>query len=444
MKKISYFLAALLFFNSKAMAQERNISSIIPSSAPAFTILGTTPADISKPNNWNALQTALYQNLVSNNGFVIPKDLSLEFSPYWLKDHPTFTYKDYLNSNGFTLRNASISIASAKTQYGNDSTQCMGFGFRIPVMTGNRKSISKINQDLTTTINTHRSTVLKWQSDFQFFITTYSGSRTMTQFFADIANNIITQPAPVDLWRNHAADVTRLVNDTLKVEFSANGDLYSTHLSEIQDLVAAYISNLNHDDAVAITEEISNALKDVSRLEFSGAMSFAFPTDKFNFSKAARLALWGAYSFNMSVDTKINGTVALRYIYDFEVDTVKTANNIDGILRLNFAFGTRERFTISALGDLRYRSAKVDKTVINGNPFYRFEDDIDTKFVVDLSMKLSESIAFSYSIGKNFGKDLYTVPNSLISFFNIFYALNTKVAKTGKDAGGHDLFGFKN
>ena len=442
MKNIFYFLVALLLFSSRATAQERNISSILPSSAPAFTILGTTPVDISKPNNWNALQTALYQNLVADNNFVVPKDFALEFYPYWLKDRPTFTYKDYLNSNGFTMRNAAVSIASAKTQYGNDTAQCIGFGFRIPVMTGNRKSIDKIKQDLTSSIDAHRTTVLKWQSDFQFFIVTYAPGNTMTQFFTDIDSNIATPPAtPAGLWSNRMA---RLVSDTLKTVFDANSDLYSTHVGQILNVVAAYISNLNYSDAVAFTEAISKALKDVSRLEISGAMSVAFPTDKFNFSKVARLALWGAYSFDVTGDTKINGTAALRYIRDFEVDTIRAANNIDGILRLNFVFGSRERFTISALGDLRYRSAKMDEMVIGGSSFYRFENDMDTKLVVDLSVKLSETIAFSYSIGKNFGKDLYTIPNSLISFLNIFYSINTKVARTGKDAAGLDTFGFKN
>ncbi len=441
MKNVLYCFTALLLFNSKAMAQERNISSILPSSSPAFTILGTTPTDISKPNNWNALQTALYQNLVSNNSFVVPKDFSMEFYPYWLKDRPTFTYKDYLNGKGFTLRNAAISIASARTQYGSDTSQCLGFGFRLPVMTGNRKSINQLNQELTGSIDAHRTTVLKWQSDFTFFLLTYPGSNTMAKFFSDMDSNIATPPAgSANLWSNK---MTGMVNDTLKAVFSANGDLYSAHATQIQNVMAAYISNMNQDTAAAFAEKITKALKSATRLEISGAMSVAFPTDKFNFSKAARAALWAAYSFDISGNTKVNGTAALRYIHDFEADTVREANNIDGILRVNFVFGNKERFMASVLGDLRYRSAKVDKTIINGNPFYRFENDMDTKLVVDLSFKLTDAIAFSYSIGKNFGKDLYAVPNSLISFVNIFYALNTKLAKT-KDSNENDSFGFKN
>ncbi|HUS01198.1 MAG TPA: hypothetical protein VMY77_05700 [Chitinophagaceae bacterium] len=433
----------LIFFiglHNIGLPQETPVSGIIPSSAPAFTVLGISPAEISKPNNWNALQTGLYHSLLSEKG-AVPTNLSLEFYPYWLKDHPHFTYNNYLDGNGFSFRNLAISLASAKTIYGKDSAQSMGVGFRLPVMTGNKRNISKLKSDLKAFIDKKREQSTTWQSAFILYIINYATLKpgnTVAQFISDVKANIINPVKPFVLWRDHHAEVVQVISDTLEpVLTGKDNDAFSAHATELQMLASEYFNIHNVSSAEAITEEISAALKDVSNLEFSGALAVAFPGNQFNNAHTSRLAVWGDYSFGVSKNGKVDGTVALRYIRDFKVDTIAFANNLDGILRLNLAIGNKQKFMLSVLGVLRLKSTSVEK-FLNNNKYYIIKNETDNKFTLDISYKITSQLALSYSFGKNYGKTAFSLPNQLINFLNLFYSVNTKTYKTDKNE-----FGFK-
>jgi hypothetical protein len=90
----------------------------VPSS-PAFVILDESPANIEKPTNPKALAVSLIS--VGQGGGAI------EFSPYWLYNHPNYTIDDEINNHIPFWQTFAISLASIKE---NDATT-VSTGFRV-------------------------------------------------------------------------------------------------------------------------------------------------------------------------------------------------------------------------------------------------------------------------------------------------------------------------
>lgn len=435
MKQVFVTGIMLLMMNSAVHSQQSTITNIIPSSAPAFSVLGISPTEISKPNSWNALQASLYQNLVTSNGIGIPKDFAVEFTPYWLKDHPDFTYQNYMDKKSFGLRNLAVSIASAKVQYGKDSVQGMGFGFRLPLIAQSEIQRKTINQSMQDVIEAKRKKQ-RWQSEFVMFVTTFTSAK-VSDFLDTIMKNLQHPVVPLELWKDNAAEIQSLYTDTLQKKFLTKGDdAYSADMGDILATVSEYFNVHNNTDAAEITDMIASALKQGSNLEISGALGMVFPTNDFNYSRVSRIALWSDYSFHFSKKGDLEGTAALRLIRDSGIDTIKASTNADAVFRFTYAIGTKQKFTVSAWGLLRYKTITSESMVINNVKYFTRSDDWDNKYGIDICYKLSDNIAFAYSFGKNYGKDIYTPQagsNTLINYFNLFYSLNTKIQKNNQD-----------
>ena len=427
-------LLVVSVFATKGFSQQAEISSIIPSSAPAFTVLGISPTEISKPNSWNALQAAFYQNLASSDG-AAPKNFALEFSPYWLVSHPNFTYNNYLDQNGFSLRNLAFSVASARVPYSADTAQSIGFGFRLPITIGNKKR-TKIKSDLQTAL-TQVEAKLNWQSDFSYFIGSFNGA-TVGDFLTQITTNLATPPAGEVLWIKYKVEIGKLLSDTLITSLTpVKAQTYAANKVQIMTIVADYISNYNQPLAQATATTISTAIKEMSNWEISGALALAFPTDQFDYSKFSQAAIWTDYTMKFGEKSPIDGTAALRYVRTFETTVASASSNFDLIYRLNYAAGANQKFMISLWGVLRSKSNDLPKVVVNNVTYSAAKNTWDNKFGADISYKLSNNFALSYSLGKDYKNPLGNIAgqtsNKLISFLNIFYSLNTKIQKTGKD-----------
>jgi hypothetical protein len=84
--------------------------------SPAFTLLGVTPTQIDRPTTPKQIATSL-SGFVSDGGVAIPKNLAVEFWPYWLFSHPTLTagqYQDRSRAAQF-VENITISIGTANS-----------------------------------------------------------------------------------------------------------------------------------------------------------------------------------------------------------------------------------------------------------------------------------------------------------------------------------------
>ena len=91
-------------------------------SSPAFVLMDKSPASIEKPSSPRALGLSLI-NVWKNSG-------AIEFTPYWFKDRPAYTFEDNLKKQTPILQTFAISAATAK----EDSNTLIAAGFRTQLV----------------------------------------------------------------------------------------------------------------------------------------------------------------------------------------------------------------------------------------------------------------------------------------------------------------------
>ncbi len=118
MKKL--ILLSLLSCSLNVLSQTvPNIDELNVPNSPAFVFLDESPANIEKPTNPKAVALNLI-NFWEGNG-------AIEFTPYWLYNHPTYTFnQDVANKTPF-WQTFALSAATSKK---GDSTYVSG-GFRV-------------------------------------------------------------------------------------------------------------------------------------------------------------------------------------------------------------------------------------------------------------------------------------------------------------------------
>ena len=128
---------------STAAAQGRTvaINELSAPTAPAFVLLGVSPAAVERPETPKAFTLSLLNKLASSDGF--PKKYALEAAPYWLTSHPALTFDTYQNPGVLqSIRQTfSISIATAPLQAAaaprtEPIGTKIGLGFRAAVVNG--------------------------------------------------------------------------------------------------------------------------------------------------------------------------------------------------------------------------------------------------------------------------------------------------------------------
>jgi hypothetical protein len=122
-----------------------DINDLRAPTAPAFTLLGVAPTSIDRPTTPQMLATSVLSALSQGNG--LPKNYALEFAPYWFKDHPQLSFRDYYGATPFKmmLQNSAFSVV---TQYRTEDEEsgiaegvALGVGFRTGFSYGDRSLI---------------------------------------------------------------------------------------------------------------------------------------------------------------------------------------------------------------------------------------------------------------------------------------------------------------
>lgn len=94
--RLALVLAALAATAGSAKGQEiapLALDSLITPASPALTLLGASAVAIERPSTPKAVAFTLASAIRDDEG--LPKDLAVEFAPYWLTAHPRLTFTDY-------------------------------------------------------------------------------------------------------------------------------------------------------------------------------------------------------------------------------------------------------------------------------------------------------------------------------------------------------------
>ncbi len=120
------------------------IGSIIIPDSPAFEILGVSPSSVSRPSSAHELAISIISS--SNEGdSSFPKNIAIEFSPFWWRSHPKLTYDIYNPTESEIVGNNlmqtfTFSFATAETRIKKNGIYeegtGLGFGFRTSFFKG--------------------------------------------------------------------------------------------------------------------------------------------------------------------------------------------------------------------------------------------------------------------------------------------------------------------
>ncbi len=120
-KKYATFAFAILAWYSDYAQQEIKISELSIPTSPGFVLADKAPASIEKPTSPKAFGVSLL-NLREGG--------AVEVTPYWLVNHPAYTFTDYFKRKMPLLETFNISAATFKT----DTTSSVSIGFRTQIV----------------------------------------------------------------------------------------------------------------------------------------------------------------------------------------------------------------------------------------------------------------------------------------------------------------------
>ena len=141
--KLLVAVVALGFFPPSARGQ--SIEELRLNTAPAFVLLGTTPTAVEQPSSPRALATSIFASHDDGaGGSVLPRNLALEFAPYWWFYGNDLTWEEYQNNDSPLAnigRTLTFSLATAETDFptldGSAEGTGIGAGFRFSIKKGN-------------------------------------------------------------------------------------------------------------------------------------------------------------------------------------------------------------------------------------------------------------------------------------------------------------------
>ena len=137
-------------------------SLAIPDS-PAFEALGVSPSSVARPGSARELAVSFLSSSREGNS-AFPRNLSIEFSPYWWSYHPALSWEDFNKDSiiGANLAQTfTISFATSETKFKKNDIDVegtgLGLGFRTSFQKGQpskkavvvKEQMQKLFQDIS-------------------------------------------------------------------------------------------------------------------------------------------------------------------------------------------------------------------------------------------------------------------------------------------------------
>lgn len=145
LRSIKLALCVALMCINVAYGEEKQlleVGSFTAPDSPAFEALGVSPSSVARPGSAKELAVSLFSSSVQKGSF--PRNLAIEFSPYWWTYHTDLTWnllnpKEEIIANNL-LQTFSVSIATSKTTSIIDDVEVegtgLGVGARVSLLKG--------------------------------------------------------------------------------------------------------------------------------------------------------------------------------------------------------------------------------------------------------------------------------------------------------------------
>lgn len=419
LKKILIFLILTTIVKG-IFSQKLELKELSSPSTPAFTLLGLSPTNISRPNIAKSFIMSLANGL---NGKSIASDIAIETTPFWWASHPGLTYKEYYGldkrndlDNVFhqIARTFSVSMATSDASPDIDSidSRNLAAGFRFQVLNG------KPPQGFIETYNTLR----------QDIILKHTALRNLIDVKLDDINSYEELKSGI----NASVEEVMNTNDDFK-------NVPNQQKNVLKKMAVEYILNFskdldkqkyNRDSTLTILNNIEEKLSDqviktlvemqgMSRigwlLEFSWAASWLSPTNSIDNLEGQEWAGWGTLTYRFDSDEGSQKTNDFNFM-------VRLGGNFRNIQSYNrdvgiswVIVGNDHSFSLESI----FRSYFTYKniTATDGRIYKVSESDNTWRFACSYQYKISDYISISLTAGKDF-------KNSAITAGGIFSLMN--------------------
>lgn len=429
MKNDLFFL--VLFLCPLSLTGQEKLNDLSAPTSPASNILGIQPSTVLSPKSYQSLETTLYSNFFNNSGkAIVPENFSLEFSPYWTKNHG-LSLEEYLypkNDLALIFRNSSFSIASTQSFLLGDSTSstALGFGYRTTLYFSNRGDRKRI-EDMRKTLYAGQRIIALFMAKSEELIGKYNID-SQRKFIDSISPFLIRKIFEVYELKT-IKDAEKLIDKVLLGVKS----LPEFNKESPDDYLDAFSYLLDEElGSTYIFDTFERYIKE--RQGFSMDLAYAnllnFPTNNFGFSIVPRQSFWITPSYRFENDwsmLKVMGVIRyewynLDYYKKYFEGTTAYTNNVD----LGIAIcGEFKRISIQFEAVARSSHTEIPSGVDDeGNDLFRKEKSNDFQYLAAFSYNLSSQVVMTYSLGNRFDP-LQNPENTLVSLLTLNFGFGT-------------------
>ena len=427
----------LLIVTPVLVSAQDKLDKLKAPSSPGASVLGIQPSVILTPKSYESLEATLFSNYLDNSGgLVIPNDLGLEFSPYWMTDHKIKTESYLLPTIGQSLiRNLSFSVASSNTFSQDDSigSGAIGIGIRTSIQFTDDKTEKYILAKLDT-------------------LREFNG---LAEFVNHFSNWILLEPIPEMqkmTFLTILLDTLEMKNKTLK--FFESQSSCRIILSDLALFLAEelpeYSPEKNDDfiDSVNriverywyLPEQYENLKKIASqrpgfRLDFAGAFALNFPTNEFDYSYIPKNSFWLTLSYSFKSNNpmffKLLAVVNYNWYGNNFYETYFPEQKFydytwDYGMGLNFNY---RKFSAQLEAVGRYGKVIIDQSTDEQRvTTSSFTEETDFQYIGNFSYQISDGLVVTYSIGNRFKPVVY-YSGTLVNTLSLNFGFGGPTAK---------------
>jgi hypothetical protein len=433
-------LISLLFIGCipAALFGQEKLSQLTAPTSPAAGLLGMQPSAVLTPKSYQALETAIFSNFLDGSGKpTIPTDFSLEFTPYWTKNHG-LSLEEYLfpKSQWDNLRrNSSFSLASTQNFLLGDSaaSNAISWGYRNTFYFSNKNDREKLslykknlnNMQLATAdlvanaIVIANSTSVKNTKDFYEGLNPYIKSALVKGEFINTTSG------------SKSDSLTTLIINGFKKQLpefdSANADNFIDALGLITDTVFAEALGLKDEPYDVMKTYIKN--RNGLSIDVAYAGMINFPTNDFEYSIVPRQSFWVTPSYRFSNKAnflKVMGVFryewySLDYYKHYFPNNKVYQSNIDYGIAISANF---EKFScqFEAVGRAAQSFIQAGTDVDGVTPLYKKESATDLQYLGTFNYSLTDQVVLSYTLGNRFDPIL-NPNNTLVSTLTLNFGV---------------------
>jgi hypothetical protein len=426
MRKL-FIISIILFISGILLAQNGKkitIDELRTPNVPGFVLLGVEPKSIDKATTPYGLAASIFSS-ATNLG--LKPNYALEFSPYWLINHPNLTFDDYYKNddpiNNF-LRTTSISIATAETKFNNNFTGTgIGLGFNSQLFSGKMSDeLLSTQQKYLAELNTIQGRAILISVLLNRL--KFSDSKTVLKDSIEIAINELSNRPDFKNAINLSKSEIIVILDEIKKDLIKSFEERSfANQKELEVYLSDYIKNsiIETDKARALRQKIQDLNK--TKIGFiwnvSGAVVFSFKENKYSSSYLTHSGLWTTIGYSIkNVDFLVLG----RYIFNSPVviDTISNfTNNYDLGASLTYQ---RKNFNVSAELIRRFSNKVIDQKFSDGYTYKTTKSQEMTRYSINFQYKINDLVTICTTLGKNFNSTQNG--DDLICVFGINYGFS--------------------